>query len=163
VGSVLVVVGPVRGEDLVGLAAEQEVESLLEDAGELLAELSIEIGHRPAAELEGIGRILGWPSGRLHDAIEGNLGADDDLPHESVFVSEPRTNGALPIPPKEHGRSKRMTPCGACGHLCGVHLASARRRFALGPTRSPLPYGPRTSKPATVGGPAWKTLSPGSV
>jgi hypothetical protein len=42
-GSV-VVVGPVRGENLVGLAAEQEVEFLLEDAVELFAELLIEIG-----------------------------------------------------------------------------------------------------------------------
>jgi hypothetical protein len=38
-GSVFVVVGPVRGEDLVGLAAEQEVEFLLEDAVDLFAEL----------------------------------------------------------------------------------------------------------------------------
>jgi hypothetical protein len=34
-GSVFVVVGPVPGENLVGLAAEQEVEFLLEDAVEL--------------------------------------------------------------------------------------------------------------------------------
>jgi hypothetical protein len=37
-GSVFAVVGPVRGENLVGLAAEQEVEFLLEDAVELFAE-----------------------------------------------------------------------------------------------------------------------------
>jgi hypothetical protein len=35
--SVLVVVGPVRRENLVGLAAEQEVELLLEEAVELFA------------------------------------------------------------------------------------------------------------------------------
>src|SRR5947207_15720216 len=83
-GSVFFVVGPVRGENLVGLAAEQEVEFLLEDAVELFAELLIEIGHRPAAELEALGRILGRPAGRLHDAIHGNLGADDELPHGSL-------------------------------------------------------------------------------
>src|SRR6266540_1434467 len=43
-GSVFFVVGPVRGENLVGLATEQEVEFLLEDAIELFAELLIEIG-----------------------------------------------------------------------------------------------------------------------
>src|SRR5438045_9044177 len=87
-GGVFVVVGPVPGEDLVGLAAEQEVEVLLEDAVELFAELSIEVGHRPAAELEALGRILGRPAGRLHDAIDGNLGADDNLPHGSLSLFE---------------------------------------------------------------------------
>src|SRR5687768_3324993 len=99
-GSVFVVVGPVRGEDLVGLAAEQEVELLLEDAVELFAELLIEIGHHPAAELEALGRILGRPAGRLHDAIHGNHGADDNLPHGSRSLSsKSRTNGPLPIRP----------------------------------------------------------------
>src|SRR2546428_14086104 len=96
-GSV-VVVGPVRGENLVGLAAEQEVEFLLEDAFELFAERLIEIGHLPAAELEALGWILGRPAGRLHDAIHGNHGADDNLPHGSLSLFEPRTNGLLPIP-----------------------------------------------------------------
>src|SRR3989440_6967512 len=85
-GSV-VVVGPVRGENLVGLAAEQEVEFLLEDAVELFAERLIEIGHLPAAELEALGWILGRPAGRLHDAIHGNHGADDNLPHGSLSLS----------------------------------------------------------------------------
>ncbi len=55
------------------------------------AELLIEIGHRPAAELEALARILGRPAGRLHDAIHGNLGADDNLPHGSLSLFEPRT------------------------------------------------------------------------
>src|SRR3979411_1942899 len=95
-GSV-VVVGPVRSENLVGLAAEQQVEFLLEDAVELFAELLIEIGHLPAAELEALGWILGRPAGRLHDAIHGNHGADDNLPHRSLSLFEPMTNGPLPI------------------------------------------------------------------
>src|SRR5256885_13838271 len=84
-GSV-VVVGPVRGENLVGLAAEQQVEFLLEDAVELFAERLIEIGHLPAAELEALGWILGRPAGRLHDAIHGNHGADDNPPHGSLSL-----------------------------------------------------------------------------
>src|SRR6059036_2450578 len=87
-GSVFFVVGPVRGENLVGLAAEEEVEFLLEDAVDLFAELWIEIGHRPAAELEALGAILGRAAGRLHDAIDGNLGADDNLPHGSLSLSD---------------------------------------------------------------------------
>src|SRR5262245_24693225 len=93
-GSVFFVVGPVRGENLVGLAAEQEVEFLLEDAVDLFEGLLIEIGHRPAAELEAFGRILGRPARRLHDAIHGNLGADDNLSHGSRSSFEPgRTTG----------------------------------------------------------------------
>jgi hypothetical protein len=80
-GSRFVVVRPVRRENLVGLAAEEEVEFLLEDAVDLFAELLIEIGHHPAAELEALGRVLPRPAGRLHDAIHGHLGADDNLPH----------------------------------------------------------------------------------
>src|SRR5438046_10219807 len=82
-GSVFLVVGPIRCEKLVGLAAEQEVELLLEDAVDLLAELSTEIGHHPATELEALGRILPRPARRLHDAIYGDLGADDNFPHVS--------------------------------------------------------------------------------
>src|SRR5207248_5125454 len=96
-GSVFVLVGPVRGENLVGRAAEQEVEFLLEDAVDLFAERSIEIGHRPAAELEAVGRILGRPAGRLHDAIHGNLGADNNLPHRSLSLFDHTTNGLRPI------------------------------------------------------------------
>src|SRR5687768_4804894 len=129
-GSVFFVVGPIRGENLVGLAAEQEVEFLLEDAVELFAELSIEIGHRPAAELEALGRILGRPAGRLHDAIHGNLGADDNFPRGSLSLSEPRTNGPLLI---------RHVPCRPLGF--------ARRRepspFGTHPTLSPPTREPR--------------------
>src|SRR5205807_9885905 len=64
----------------------QEVEFLLEDAVELFAERLIEIGHLPAAELEALGWILGRPAGRLHDAIHGNHGADDNLPHGSLSL-----------------------------------------------------------------------------
>src|SRR5512143_2193714 len=92
VGGVFVVVGPVPREDLVGLAAQQEVEFLLEDAADLFAARSIEIGHRPAAELEAPGWILERPAGCLHDAIHGNLGADDDLSHWSLSLLESRTN-----------------------------------------------------------------------
>ena len=81
--SAFVIVGPVRRKDLVGLAAEQEVE-VLEDALELFAALLTEIGHRPAAELEALGGVLGRPAGRLHDAIDGNLGTDYNFPHGSL-------------------------------------------------------------------------------
>src|SRR5207244_12978081 len=65
-GSIFVVVRPIRRENLVGLAAEQEIEFLTEEAVKFLAELLIEIGHLPAAALEPLGRILGRSAGRLH-------------------------------------------------------------------------------------------------
>src|SRR5690349_1586216 len=83
-GRVFGVVGPVRREDLVGLATEQQIELLGEDAADLCSELLIEVWHRPAAELEAPGRIFGRPAGRLHDAIHGHLSADDDLAHDSL-------------------------------------------------------------------------------
>src|SRR5688572_21907545 len=101
-GSVFVVVGPVPGENLVGLAAEQEVE-FLEDAVELFAERLIEIGHHPAAELEALGRILGRPAGRLHDAIHGNHGADDNLPHGSLSLFELSLHSATKKRPEASG------------------------------------------------------------
>src|SRR5206468_9401711 len=79
-------VQPVRGENLVGLAAEEEIELLLEDAVELFAKLLIEIGHLPAAEPEAVGRILKWRAGRLHDAVHGNHCADDYLPQGSLSL-----------------------------------------------------------------------------
>src|SRR3954465_3199073 len=121
-GSVFFVVGPVRGENLVGLAAEQEVEFLLEDSLDLFAARLIEIGHRPAAELEGLGRILGRSAGRLHDAIHGDLRADDDLPHGSLSLFEPTTNvpaGRAPVlkrfaRPPPRGDALDGPPAAAC-------------------------------------------------
>src|SRR5215510_3594961 len=113
-GSVFFVVGPVRGENLVGLAAEQEVEFLLEDAVELFEGLLIEIGHRPAAELEALGRILGRPAGRLHDAIHGNLGADDNLSHGSRSLFESGTNDLLLIIVTPLRPVSRRGWCGGC-------------------------------------------------
>jgi len=46
------------GENLLGLAAEQEVEPLVEEEIALFAKLFIEIGHLPAAALVALGRIL---------------------------------------------------------------------------------------------------------
>src|SRR5688572_33380050 len=96
-GSVFVIVRPVSNENLVGLPSEEEIKPFLEEAIELFAKLLIEIGHRPAAELEALGRILGRPAGRLHDAVHGNHGADDYPTHGSLSLFASRTKGPLPI------------------------------------------------------------------
>src|SRR5262249_31631143 len=81
-----VVVRPVSCENLIGLAPEQEIALLLEDAVDLFAEYLIEIGHHPAAELEALGGILPRPPRGLHDSIHGNLGADNDPSHGSLSL-----------------------------------------------------------------------------
>jgi hypothetical protein len=85
-GGGFVVVRPVSRENFIGLASEQEIALLLEDAVNLFAEHLIEVGHHPAAELEALGGILPRPTRRLHDSIHGNLGADNDLSHVSFSL-----------------------------------------------------------------------------
>src|SRR6266851_592737 len=71
-------VRPILRENLVGLAADQEIEFLTEvEAVKFLPAILILIGARPAAELEPLARSHGL----LHDAVHGNPGADDDFPH----------------------------------------------------------------------------------
>jgi hypothetical protein len=52
---------------------------------DLFAGCIVEIGHCPPAEFESFGRILSRPAGRLHDAINGNLGTDNNLAHTSLL------------------------------------------------------------------------------
>src|SRR5579862_3364554 len=63
-------VGPVRREDVVGLAAEQQVERPAEDIAHGAAQRLVEMGGGPAAEGEAAGRVLLRAAGRLHDAVE---------------------------------------------------------------------------------------------
>src|SRR6267378_8372080 len=72
VGSVFPdLVRPIPRENLVGVAAEQEIEFLTEvEAVKFLPAILILIGARPAAELEPLARSHGL----LHDAVDGNPG-----------------------------------------------------------------------------------------
>src|SRR5262249_7350294 len=74
-------VGPVRREDLVGLAAEQQVERAAKDLAHGAAERRVEVRRGPAAEREAAGRVLLRATGRLHDAVEAGEGGDDDSAH----------------------------------------------------------------------------------
>src|SRR5438552_18406676 len=112
-GSVFFVVGPVRGENLVGLAAEQEVEFLLEDAVELFAELLIEIGHHPAANLKPlVGSSVGPPGACMTPSME-TWAPTIIFRMGQLSLFEPRTNGLLPI--RHVPTLKRL------GERCGVH------------------------------------------
>src|SRR5207244_1703395 len=85
VGSVLPdLVRPIACENLVGLAAEQEIVFLTKkEAVKFLAAILVLKGPCPAAELEAFVQVLGRSAGRLRDAVHRNSGADDDLPHAS--------------------------------------------------------------------------------
>src|SRR6266849_5396492 len=151
VGRIFVVVRPVRGENLVGLAAEEEIELLLEDAVELFAKLLIEIGHLPAAELEALGRILRWPAGRLHDAVHGNHCADDYLPHGPLSLFEPRTNGPLPIrhvPTLTSWRAVRCKQGGACRSILTLSSLAPGPPGGARATRRPSSRGQAQEKRA---------------
>src|SRR3546814_10806019 len=63
-------IGPVRGEDVIGLAPEQKVEGLGEHLAHRLLHRRVEIGAGPSAMLEAADGIFLRPSRRLHDAVE---------------------------------------------------------------------------------------------
>src|SRR5918999_3239528 len=79
----LVGVRPVRGEDLVGLPAEDQVERLPHEFAHNLAHLIVPEGNRPAAVLEAAGGIFLGAAGCLHDPIEADERVHDELPHGS--------------------------------------------------------------------------------
>ncbi len=106
-------VGPIRGKDVVGAPAQKEIVGLAEQLTDLFAEHWIGTRQRrsPAAELESAGRILFRPAWRLHDAVHRNHCTNDDFPHGSLSLLEPRTNGPIPI---RHGsRAARSAQNGA--------------------------------------------------
>ena len=77
---IVLVVGPVGGEDVVGALAEQQVVLAHDDALEW-AHVLIPEGLHPAAEAEVAGRILFRPAGRLHDAVERGENGPGQLTH----------------------------------------------------------------------------------
>jgi hypothetical protein len=82
-GTGLVGVGPVRGEDLVRLPAEDEVERLPHELGHCLHHLLVPERDGPAAVVEAPGGVFLGPAGRLHDPIEADEGVHNELPHGS--------------------------------------------------------------------------------
>jgi hypothetical protein len=69
----------VRCEDLVGLAAKQQVKGPAENFAQGGAERFIEVGGGPAAQREAAGRVFLRAAGRLHHAVEAGESGDDDL------------------------------------------------------------------------------------
>src|ERR671936_1031009 len=92
---VVALVRPVAGEDLVGPASQKHVELTGDRLVNGLARGVVHEGHGPASVGEPVTRILLGATGRLHDAVQRDLGDYDDLSHQlsPVFAFRiPRTN-----------------------------------------------------------------------
>src|SRR5579871_4455115 len=63
-------VRPMGCEDVVRLAAEQEIIGVCENLPHDRAERRVEIGKRPSPQRKASGRILLWTTWRLHDPVE---------------------------------------------------------------------------------------------
>src|SRR5918992_5678341 len=83
-------VRPMCGEDMVGLASENEVERRAHRLAHDLTHLLVPIVHRPATVREPAAVVLSRSARGLHDPVEGQEGAHDQLSHLSCsFLSFP--------------------------------------------------------------------------
>src|SRR5918997_1364438 len=73
------------GEDVVGLASEHEVERRAHRLAHDLTHLLVPIVHRPATVNEATAVVLCRSARGLHDPVEGQEGAYDQLSHLSSF------------------------------------------------------------------------------
>ena len=86
-GARLVRVWPVCGHDLVGLAAEHEVDRRRHRLGHGLGKLIAPVADHPASMIEALARVFLWTAGRLHDAVERREGEDDEISHRCLLLS----------------------------------------------------------------------------
>src|SRR5262245_55421582 len=72
---------PMRRENLVGLAPQQQIEWPAEHFIDRLTEYLIHVRHHPAAQLESSRCILFRPTRCLHDSVQRHKRTRDDLSH----------------------------------------------------------------------------------
>src|SRR2546427_348202 len=84
---VVALVRPVGGEDLVGPASQKHVELTGDSLANGLVQGVVPEGHDPASVGEPVPRILLGATGRLHDAVQCDLGNGDELSHSFSPVS----------------------------------------------------------------------------
>src|SRR5919201_5377837 len=98
---VVALVRPVGGEDLVGPASQKHVELTGDGLANGLAQGVVQEGHGPASVGEPVPRILLGATGRLHDAVQRDLGDCNDLSHwlspvSSLRIPEDETRYSRP-------------------------------------------------------------------
>src|SRR6185436_5631956 len=74
-------VRPVRGENLIGLAPEQQIERLRELFADRLSADIVKIWGDPPAIFESTRAIFLRPARRLHDSVKRNHRGGNDFPH----------------------------------------------------------------------------------
>src|SRR5687767_4395258 len=85
--------GPMRGEDLVGLAAEEQALGLLIPAAEQRAHVVVPVVHHPAAVSEPAAPVLLRAAGTLHDAIDAEEIRYHEGPHDRTSLRESLSQG----------------------------------------------------------------------
>jgi hypothetical protein len=90
---------PMGGENLPGLATEQQVERPREALAQRLAHHFVPIGAGPPAEAETAGRILLGSARCLHHAVQADESGADDPPHRaSSAATSPSWSAQVPQP-----------------------------------------------------------------
>ena len=99
---------PVRGEDVVGAAAEQQRVHPLHSGDDLLADDLVDERRLPAAEGEPALGVLVRPAGRLRDAVERGEQVDVDESHAML------RNRQSAMPLAFFVSSKSASDCASC-------------------------------------------------
>src|SRR5262249_52956351 len=132
----VVSLGPVRGEDVVGSPAEEEIEGMPQLLAHGIPDHVVEVAHRPATELEISRCILLGPTGSLHYAVERDEGQYDELSHlrqepPCYQLSALRTTEGSRIhrpgrrPPARRAFNPRSLACARLGLAGWVGLSAA--------------------------------------
>src|SRR5215207_4896235 len=97
------------GEDVVGLASENEVERCAHRLAHDPSHLLVPIVHRPATVREPAAVVLSRSARGLHDPVEGQEGAHDQSSHLSCsFLSFPSYTTTTNGPPPNRQRTQSL-------------------------------------------------------
>src|SRR5918997_3510574 len=121
------------GEDVVGLASENEVERRAHRLAHDLTHLLVPIVHRPATVREAAAVVLSRSARGLHDPVKGQEGAHDQLSHLSSFFGFDRHACQYTVRPGAVASSERWSggveyrnPCQSCSVILGDSGADGR-------------------------------------
>src|SRR5207249_383094 len=115
--------GPVRGEDVIGLATQEQGVHPPNVPGDEAQRLLVEQRRLPAAVLEAPLGVFFRSAGRLHDAVQGYHFTDDELAHDVTarLTGKPRKRVRRPrqsdvvarLQPRPWGSEEKQAPSAA--------------------------------------------------